>query len=164
MMERVFSGKISNSDEITIKYLDDDGDKITLLNDSDLTVALHFNKILRLFVFVNGNEQTKTDNLNQEENFIDAKLFRIELQEIRNSVQKILDRLQSSTDEVQPSTTVAPSSTVSATTTREFDPLKQQQSATPDTLQSNANHFTNNNDHQTVPKGRYPSFFFFRIK
>jgi len=52
MIERIFAGKISNSDELIIKYLDDDGDKITLLNDSDLTVALHFHKLLRLFVFV----------------------------------------------------------------------------------------------------------------
>jgi hypothetical protein len=97
MMERIFSGKISNSDELTIKYVDDDGDKITLLNDSDLTVALHFHKLLRLFVLVNGNEQINnhsTDNLNKEGSLIDAKTFRTELQQIRNSVQTILDRLQ----------------------------------------------------------------------
>ncbi|CAF4034856.1 unnamed protein product, partial [Rotaria magnacalcarata] len=104
MMERVFSGKISNSDELTIKYLDDDGDKITLLNDSDLTVALHFHKLLRLFVFVNGNDLTNTnttDNANKEGDLVDAKTFRNELQQIRNSVQTILDRLQLSTNEVQ---------------------------------------------------------------
>lgn len=151
MMERVFSGKISNSDELTIKYLDDDGDKITLLDDSDLTVALNFHKILRLFVFVNGNEQLKTnstDNLKQEENLVDAKTFRNELQSIRNSVQTILDRLQLSKDEVVPPVATTP--TAPSSTTREFDPYKQQQqSATPDTHQSNSNHITDNNNQAT---------------
>jgi hypothetical protein len=163
MMERVYAGKISNSDEITIKYLDDDGDKITLLNDSDLTVAVHFHKLLRLFVFVNGNEQintNSTDNINKEENLIDAKIFRNELQDIRNAVQTILDRLQLSTNEVPTTTTTTtvPSSTVVSNTTREFDPYKhsyqQQRSATPDSLRSNSNHLINN-EHQTAPTGKY---------
>ncbi|CAF2405130.1 unnamed protein product [Rotaria sp. Silwood2] len=162
MMERVFSGKISNSDEITIKYVDDDDDKITLLNDSDLTVALHFHNILRLFVFVNGNEQTNTnstDNLTKEDSLIDAKTFRNELQQIRNSVQTILDRLQLSPNEVSsPPTTTAPTSTVVPSTTREFDPCKslqqqqqqQQRSATPDSTSSYGNRL-GNNEHATAP-------------
>ncbi|CAF1035149.1 unnamed protein product [Rotaria sordida] len=164
MMERIFAGKISNSDEITIKYLDDDGDKITLLNDSDLTVALHFHKLLRLFVCINGNEQTNTnsiDKLTKEDNLIDAKTYRNELQQIRNSVQTILDRLQLSTNEVPaqappppPTTTTAPTSTIVSSTTREFDPYKnlqqqqQQRSATPPT---NLNRQGNNEQQQIAP-------------
>ncbi|CAM4895953.1 unnamed protein product [Rotaria socialis] len=160
MMERVFSGKISNSDELTIKYLDDDGDKITLLNDSDLTVALHFHKLLRLFVFVNGNDLTNTnttDNANKEGDLVDAKTFRHELQQIRNSVQTILDRLQLSTNEVQPppaSKTATPAIAtppVASGTTREFDPYKNvqqqqqhQRPATPDGVQSSSNRLINN--------------------
>jgi hypothetical protein len=154
MMERVFAGKISNSDELTIKYLDDDGDKITLLNDSDLNVALHFHKLLRLFVSVNGNEQintNSTDNLNKDGNFIDAKTFRNELQDIRNSVQTILDRLQLSTNEVSTTAPTISSSTTVSNTTREFDPYKnsyqQQRSATPDSIRSNLNQ----SEHQTAP-------------
>jgi len=152
MIERIFAGKISNSDELIIKYLDDDGDKITLLNDSDLTVALHFHKLLRLFVFVNGKEQT--DNSNQEKDFIDAKIFRNELQDIRNSVQTILDRLQLTTNETPTKPTTpptVPSATVVSNTTREFDPYKntyqQQRSATPDSIRSNSN----KNEQQTAP-------------
>jgi hypothetical protein len=159
MMERVFTGKISNSDELTIKYLDDDGDKVTLLNDSDLTVALHFHKLLRLFVFVNGKEQintNSTDNLHQDGNFIDAKTFRIELQDIRNSVQTILDRLQLTTNEVPTTTATVSTATAVPNTTREFDPYKnsqqQQRSSTPDSIRSNSNHLTNN-EHQTTPTG-----------
>jgi hypothetical protein len=153
MMERIFAGKISNSDELTIKYLDDDGDKITLLNDSDLTVALHFHKLLRLFVLVNGTEQinnNSTENLTKEGSLIDAKTFRNELQQIRNSVQAILDRLQLPTNQdtknkqekesTTTTTTTVPSSAVVSSTTREFDPYKHlqqsQRSTTPDSIRS----------------------------
>jgi hypothetical protein len=153
MMERIFAGKISNSDELTIKYLDDDGDKITLLNDSDLTVALHFHKLLRLFVLVNGQEQVNntnsTDNLVKEGSLIDAKTFRSELQQIRNSVQTILDRLQITTNqdtsnnrekEGTTTTTTGPTAAVVSSTAREFDPYKHLQqnprSTTPDSNRS----------------------------
>jgi len=155
MMERVFVGKISNSDELTIKYLDDDGDKITLLNDSDLTVALHFHKLLRLFVFVNGNEQ-----MNKEENdLVDAKTFRTELQQIHKSVQTILNRLQlsSTNNQEKEVVTTIPSPAIPSTTTREFDPyknLQQQRSSTPDSIRSkssNSNPLANNEQKQFQP-------------
>ena len=156
MMERVFAGKISNSDEITIKYLDDDGDKITLLNDSDLTVALHFHKLLRLFVFVNGQEQVNTDakdSADKAGSLIDATNFRTELQQIRTSIQAILDRLQSSVnghDKETPVPTV-PSAAAVSNTTREFDPFKnmqQQRSATPDSIRSKASNSNTNANHE----------------
>ena len=163
MMERVFAGKISNSDELTIKYLDDDGDKITLLNDSDLTVALHFHKLLRLFVLVNGQEQINShsaDSLHQKGDLIDAKTFQNELQTMRNSVQTILDRLQLASNEAPTAAAavpVAPPSTVASSTTREFDPYKhlnqQPRSATPDNSQSNSNHVANN-EHSAAPTGK----------
>ncbi|CAF0752335.1 unnamed protein product [Adineta steineri] len=164
MMERIFAGKISNSDELTIKYLDEDGDKITLLNDSDLTVALHFHKILRLFVLVNGNEQinnNSTENLNKEGSLIDAKTFRTELQQIRNSIQTILDQLQLSTSqstinnqEKEISTATIPTPAVVSSTTREFDPykhLQNQRSTTPDSIRSKSstsNKINNNNNNE----------------
>ncbi|CAF3331064.1 unnamed protein product [Rotaria socialis] len=148
MMERIFAGKISNSDELTIKYLDDDGDKITLLNDSDLTVALNFHKVLRVFVLVNGSEQfpnNSTDNVNKEGSLVDAKTFRTELQQIRNSVQAILDRLQLPTNQEEKNkqqeeaTTKASTPVFVPSSTREFDPYKHlqtQRSTTPDSIRS----------------------------
>jgi len=149
MLERIFAGKISNSDEITIKYVDEDGDKITLLNDTDLTVALHFHKLLRLFVFVNGQEQPTTGSTNTTEtnektgHLIDAKTFRSELQQIRNAVQTILDRLQLPAETTQdkevtnsscnasigiapapPQLVRQPLTAFVSSTTREFDPIK----------------------------------------
>lgn len=174
MLERVFAGKISNSDEITLKYLDDEGDKITLLNDSDLTVALQFHKVLRLFVFVNGQEQTASSSTQESSeksgNLIDAKVFRTELQQIRNAVQNILDRLQlpaetnqekeasssAATSATSTAVNAAPSTTVPSSAIREFDPVKnlsqyqptQQRSSTPDSIRSKSStsHFTANNE------------------
>ncbi|CAF0808709.1 unnamed protein product [Rotaria sordida] len=174
MMERIFTGKISNSDELTIKYLDDDGDKITLLNDSDLTVAVHFHKVLRLFVLVNGNEQltnnnSTAENLNKEGSLIDAKTFRNELQQIRNSVQTILDRLQLPTNkdttnsqEKEVTTATIPTPAFVSSTTREFDPYKHlhqsQRSTTPDSIRSKSStsNKTAHNEQksfQTIPTG-----------
>lgn len=163
MMQRIFSGKISNSDDITIKYLDDDEDKITLLTDSDLTVALHFHKVLRLFVFVNGQElvdEKSSDDKDKQGNLIDAKTFRTELQQIRNSVQTILDRLQASNDQSEkesPTPVTTSQSNVVPTSAREFDPLKnvshlqqnQPRSTTPDSVRSKSSvTYTYNNAEQ----------------
>jgi hypothetical protein len=181
MMERIFAGKISNSDELTIKYLDDDGDKVTLLNDSDLTVALHFHKLLRLFVLVNGKEQiqnTSTENLHQEGSLIDAKTFRNELQQIRNSVQTILDRLQLPTNqdttnnqEKVNTTTTVPTSAVVSSTTREFDPYKHlsqtQRSTTPDSIRSKSstsNRATNYEQKPFQTTSSAPPGYFFSIR
>ncbi|CAF1026452.1 unnamed protein product [Adineta ricciae] len=130
MMQRIFVGKISNTDDLIIKYLDDDGDKVTLSNDGDLTVALHFHKVLRLFVFVNGNEQVNT-NSDKQGDFIDEKTFRTELQAIRNSVQTILDRLQLPTNDVS-----------DAPAANEVEAQKSV-AATAETSQLNANHIPN---------------------
>ncbi|CAF0928983.1 unnamed protein product [Rotaria sp. Silwood1] len=175
MMERIFAGKISNSDELTIKYLDDDGDKITLLNDSDLTVALHFHKVLRLFVLVNGDEQLTNNNstagnLNKEGSLIDAKTFRNELQQIRNSVQTILDRLQLSTNQditngqekevTTTATATIPTPAFVSSTAREFDPYKHlhqsQRSTTPDSIRSKSSNsnkpaYNEQKSFQTIP-------------
>ena len=147
MMERIFAGKISNSDELTIKYLDDDGDKITLLNDSDLTVALHFHKLLRLFVFVNGQERVDnaTNNQQQDGNLIETKDFRNELKDIHNSVQTILDRLQLSS-----TTTNEVPAVANSTTKNELEPPKQQQQQRSVTPEYN-HQATVNHEHPPVP-------------
>jgi hypothetical protein len=178
MMERIFAGKISNSDELTIKYLDDDGDKITLLNDSDLTVALHFHKLLRLFVFVNGNEEINSNstkaNANKEGSLIDAKTFRTELQQIRNSVQTILDRLQLPTNNQQQEVTTTsgtlPTSAVVTNTNRELDPYKhlhqRQRSNTPDSIRSkssNSNKTANDEQKSFQAASFVPAGLFSRV-
>lgn len=182
MMERIFAGKISNSDELTIKYLDDDGDKITLLNDSDLTVALHFHKLLRLFVLVNGKEQlddNSTENSSKDGSLIDAKTFRNELQQIRNSVQTILDQLQLPTNnqdttnnqqkDSTTTTVTAPTSALVSNTAREFDPYKHLQqnprSTTPDSIRSKSSlsSRTLSNEQKTFQQQPPPTGSIFRL-
>ncbi|CAF4512804.1 unnamed protein product, partial [Rotaria magnacalcarata] len=103
---------------------------------------------LRVFVLVNGSEQfpnNSTDNVNKEGSLIDAKTFRTELQQIRNSVQTILDRLQLSTNQEarnkqeEEATTKASTPVFVPSSTREFDPCKRlqtQRSNTPDSIRS----------------------------
>ena len=96
MMMRIFKGSLSNDDDLTIKYLDDEGDKVTLCDDSDLKLALQSRHELRLFVITHKNSvvsnRSKKNHLT-DASWINAETFKIELQQIRNSVQTILDRL-----------------------------------------------------------------------
>lgn len=43
MMTRVFRGQLSAEDEITLKYKDEDGDLITLLDSTDLVPTFRLN-------------------------------------------------------------------------------------------------------------------------
>lgn len=136
MMERIFVGKISNSDEITIKYLDDDGDKITLSNDSDLTVALHFHKRLRLFLFINGKEEKNSKVDKQQGDFIDEKTFRSELQDIRTTVQTILDRLKLSSNEVSSKTDQEQKTEIQTETNHQVQSIHEQPPPPPPVVQT----------------------------
>ncbi|ESN92297.1 hypothetical protein HELRODRAFT_89755 [Helobdella robusta] len=51
MMQRVFRNRLTNSDDITIKYSDEDGDLITMFDSSDLAFALFSSKILKITIF-----------------------------------------------------------------------------------------------------------------
>ncbi|KAG7259049.1 hypothetical protein CRUP_004075 [Coryphaenoides rupestris] len=52
MMQRVFRGKLQSSDEVTIKYKDEDDDLITIFDSSDLSFAIQCSRILKLTLFV----------------------------------------------------------------------------------------------------------------
>ncbi|KFD46482.1 hypothetical protein M514_12655 [Trichuris suis] len=51
MMQRVFKDQLSSVDEVTVKYKDEDGDLITVLDNSDLAFAIQCNRVLRLTLF-----------------------------------------------------------------------------------------------------------------
>jgi protein TFG len=53
MMQRIFADKINKNDEIVIKYTDEENDLITMMNDSDCSLALQTSKILKLTIFSN---------------------------------------------------------------------------------------------------------------
>ncbi|GAA6078206.1 protein TFG isoform X1 [Tachysurus ichikawai] len=51
MMQRVFRGQLQSSDEVTIKYKDEDDDHITIFDSSDLSFAIQCSRILKLTLF-----------------------------------------------------------------------------------------------------------------
>ncbi|XP_073470983.1 protein TFG isoform X5 [Aquarana catesbeiana] len=86
MMQRVFRGKLSTNDEVTIKYKDEDGDLITIFDSSDLSFAIQCSRILKLTLFVNGQPRPLESS--------QVKHLRRELIELRNKVNRLLDCLE----------------------------------------------------------------------
>ena len=50
MVQRIFSGNINSNDELSIKYVDEEDDLITISNDSDVKLALQSGKTIKLVV------------------------------------------------------------------------------------------------------------------
>ncbi|XP_067050930.1 protein TFG-like isoform X1 [Acropora muricata] len=88
MMQRVFRGKLSNTDDITIKYKDEDGDLVTIFDSSDLSFARSMSRIIKITLFVNGVPRPLEHSLVAE--------FRRELTELRDRVNYLLNRLDTS--------------------------------------------------------------------
>lgn len=112
MMQRVFRGKLSSSDDITIKYKDEgmllvllnlehvvfssltimrafllDGDLITIFDSSDLAFAVQYSRVLKLTLFVSGdgNKLYQPPQLTK---------IRGELRSIRDQVNHLLDIIE----------------------------------------------------------------------
>ncbi|CAB3372535.1 Hypothetical predicted protein [Cloeon dipterum] len=136
MMQRVFRGQLDNTDDITIKYKDEDGDLITIFDSSDLAFAIQYSRTLKLTLLVPG----KSTHLPSQGG---AKVegVRRELRLLRDRINVLLDSLSdlrvggasprvgetavgsSQEESVEESATpVAP---------KEFDPLQEQQNQTP---------------------------------
>ncbi|CAH1799463.1 unnamed protein product [Owenia fusiformis] len=141
MMQRVFRGHLDSSDEVTIKYKDDEGDLISIFDSSDLSFAIQCSRILRLTIFVNDIPKPLEDD--------EIKHMKSELQDIRDRVNHLLDRLEpqprissasvveeQTNNQVPDSTTrndpsPAPTSVYKPATaleSKEFDPLSKQKS------------------------------------
>jgi len=86
MMQRVFRGKLSSSDEVTIKYKDEDGDLITIFDSSDLSFAIQCSRILKITIIVNVQPRPLKS--------AEVKNIRHELKQIRDRVIKLLDSLE----------------------------------------------------------------------
>jgi protein TFG len=54
MMQRIFHGRLRPTDEVTLKYKDEDKDLITIADNADLTLAKQTSRILRI-VLLGGN-------------------------------------------------------------------------------------------------------------
>ncbi|XP_039255436.2 uncharacterized protein LOC120332289 [Styela clava] len=88
MMQRVFRNTLRSTDEITVKYADDDGDLITIFDDSDITLAIQLSRVLKLVIFCKDGVSHEGINAAQLKNIRD------ELVGIRNRVNNILDSLE----------------------------------------------------------------------
>ncbi|XP_076340192.1 uncharacterized protein LOC143240871 isoform X2 [Tachypleus tridentatus] len=118
MMQRVFSGKLSSNDEVTLKYKDEDGDLVTIFDSSDLSYAIQCSRILKLTISVNGQPTL----LEAEE----VKDIRQELRTIRDRVNHLLDMLDHKSVISTPSAAVTSSDgdkVVNVASSKEFDPL-----------------------------------------
>ncbi|GJQ67769.1 hypothetical protein Trydic_g16564 [Trypoxylus dichotomus] len=132
MMQRVFRGKITSSDDVTIKYKDEDGDLVTILDSSDLSFAIQCSRILKLHILMN-NAQSDTNSCWKKPELSEIK---VQLKSIRNQVNKLLDLLDVN---VTPDITLAPneesnekvsnistggSNVINKVNSSEFDPLQ----------------------------------------
>lgn len=130
MMQRVFRGKLSSSDDILIKYKDEDGDLITIFDSSDLVYAVQYSHILKLQIFVGGEAAQRSRGLLPAQ----VTTIRRELQTIRDQVNRLLDTIEPRNVEVSSSTGDlrhgAPELNNAApnVSSREFDPLQDQSS------------------------------------
>ncbi|ENN79837.1 protein TFG isoform X2 [Dendroctonus ponderosae] len=129
MMQRVFRGKLSANDDITLKYKDEDGDLVTIFDSTDLSFAIQCSRILKLQVFL--NKKCETDNISRT----DVAKLKQQIRTIRDHVNKLLDYV----DEVKTAKPAshrqecsdfalesnAPNSTVSKVNSSEFDPLQE---------------------------------------
>nr|XP_022917372.1 protein TFG-like isoform X1 [Onthophagus taurus] len=172
MMQRVFRGKLTSTDDVTIKYKDEDGDLITIFDSSDLSFAIQCSRILKLHILMNNDMQCDTSSSGtlKPTELADIK---VQLRSIRNQVNRLLDALDHNPvpSQTEPSIegesekvpTNGPSTNVvSKVNSSEFDPLqdKKQQQQNQDSSNKNdqvnssssvISHGENENRPQSVP-------------
>ncbi|XP_038077577.1 protein TFG-like isoform X2 [Patiria miniata] len=122
MMQRVFRGKLKNTDEVTIKYKDEDGDLITIFDSTDLSFAIQCSRILKLTLFVNGLPQPLQSD--------QVKHIRKQLADIRDQVLYLMDTLEPPAAEPQEvevpqADSSVPAVRVDTAKTAMFDPYKK---------------------------------------
>jgi len=137
MMQRVFRGKLNANDDITIKYKDEDGDLITILDSSDLSFAIQTSRILNLKITMNPDVHGRGDAALTPKllKANDVTTFKAQLRHIRDEVNKILDSLDADDDGVAITKSESTTGTngvgdivpVTKVNSSEFDPLNDQQ-------------------------------------
>jgi protein TFG len=86
MFQRVFGGKLKSSDEVMLKYKDQEGDLVTLADSNDLAFAKQTTRYLKIVVYVNGAEIPAMSAETVAE-------LKRELTDLRNRVNSLLDVL-----------------------------------------------------------------------
>ena len=88
MMQRVFRDQLDSSDDVTVKYKDEDGDLITLFDSADLAAAIIYSKVLKLTLFVNGKMVKGSGSSGKP--LIGDSIVK-ELRDIRDRINRVLD-------------------------------------------------------------------------
>ncbi|XP_076264803.1 protein TFG-like isoform X2 [Rhynchophorus ferrugineus] len=131
MMQRVFRGKLTANDDITLKYKDEDGDLVTIFDSTDLSFAIQCSRILKLQVLLNSEIKNEVEGITQTE----VTNLKKQIRTIRDQVNKLLDFL----DNIKPVKNIptlqdSTESAVDVTTSNnalikvnssEFDPLQE---------------------------------------
>jgi len=126
MMQRVFRGALDPNEELLLRYKDEDGDLVTISDNSDLSFALQYCRLLRLTITCKGL---------QDGPGVGGEVVR-ELRVIRDRVNKLLDMVaddsgtggemkQQELREAEVVEEPAPVQSAAPVESREFDPLGQ---------------------------------------
>jgi len=135
MMQRVFKGSIHPDEDLLLKYKDEDGDLITITDNSDLSFAIQYCRVLKLAIL-----PAKSSTLNKISNPTIC-----ELRSIRDRLTKLLDNsmvtevnqvVESSRQDIKEEKVTGPCLNGFKEESREFDPLTSnppvQQDSKPD--------------------------------
>jgi len=126
MMQRVFRGTLDPNEELVLRYKDEDEDLVTISDNSDLSFALQYCRLLRLTITCKGL---------QEGPGVEGEVVR-ELRDIRDRVNKLLDLVadsgtnksegqQQEPKDAEVVEETASVQSVAPVESREFDPLGQ---------------------------------------
>lgn len=128
MMQRVFRGKLTANDDITLKYKDEDGDLVTIFDSTDLSFAIQCSRVLKLQVLLNSELKLEVESLS----FTDVAKLKSQIKTIRDQVNRLLDffdnfktvkpTLQDNESTVESNQS---SNALSKINSSEFDPLQE---------------------------------------
>merc|ERR1719237_1748055 len=141
MMQRVFRGTLDPNEELVLRYKDEDEDLVTISDNSDLSFALQYCRLLRLTITCKGLQVTRLKTQLrkvvelQEGPGVEGEVVR-ELREIRDRVNKLLDLVadsgtnksegqQQEPKDAEVVEETASVQSVAPVESREFDPLGQ---------------------------------------
>lgn len=146
MLQRIFRNKLTSTDNILIKYKDEDGDLITIFDSSDLLFAIQYSHVLKLKIFPHYDD-SGCGSLNNNV-YLPPHLqsIRQDLRFIQGRVNALLETL----DNYSYNTGGYPSLDHSTATdketsmacgmpnigAKEFDPLQSQHKITPELIKS----------------------------
>jgi len=132
MMQRVFKGVLKAEEDLVLKYMDEDGDLVSLADTNDLSYAIQYSRVLRLTILQQDDQKGGSVT-----NTFDKEVVK-ELRNIRDRVNSLLDMVVSEEKSEKDSgvsesfnktfgETVAQVSNLNLEQNKEFDPLGQEQ-------------------------------------